>query len=585
MITSPLPAPQKITQRAKKFAQEEAKRKRSLLERRKASFHAHLWFHFKKTPFWFASFVFHTVLLFLFAHILFFPPHAPPKNSPLHLSWELPHTIIPPLLESPPPASSLSSVTTTTESEEEASLPPSLKPESFVPQESPLTLPLPLPLTLPHETREIQERKAEDLSSPQALERITPPLPPSDTSLEALSSSSTSSEASSAVVATTFAYFQNRRGKAKSQALLAYGGGADTENAVALGLDWLVRHQSPEGYWSGVHYFQQCHSQYPCEDRHSVYPRMDYPVGLTGLALLCFLGSGEIAKDSSYGKALEKGLSYLLANQKWEYYGKSHYPMNYEQGIACLAMVEAYALFQEERFKVSAQRAILYLEACQQKQGGWDYYDTPTDRNDLSITGWVVMALKAAQEAGLEVQALTHTKIKIFLQNMYHPQGYFYAKGPHFQPEEQTGIGMTAVGLLCQIYQGISLKDTRLQVSHAHLKHCLPRWRILDGTSTQDYTVYALYYGTLALFHWGGKSWQEWNKALKEALLPSQEKGFCNRGSWVLPKERYRFYEGRLYTTLLHLLSLEVYYRYLPLYRSVPVERQKQKTPHHAKKK
>ena len=63
--------------------------------------------------------------------------------------------------------------------------------------------------------------------------------------------------------------------------------------------------------------------------------------------------------------------------------------------------------------------------------------------------------------------------------------------------------------------------------------------------------------------------WQRWNDALRAALLSRQvkQKGPL-AGSWDT-SDLWGGYGGRVYTTALATLTLEVYYRFLPLYVDV----------------
>jgi len=85
--------------------------------------------------------------------------------------------------------------------------------------------------------------------------------------------------------------------------------------------------------------------------------------------------------------------------------------------------------------------------------------------------------------------------------------------------------------------------------------------------------MYYWYYGTLAMFQMGGKSWKQWNAKMKAALLPNQRKGGPVDGSlqdvdgsWDPVSWLCRHSGTRVYTTAVNALSLEVYYRYLPMY-------------------
>ena len=74
--------------------------------------------------------------------------------------------------------------------------------------------------------------------------------------------------------------------------------------------------------------------------------------------------------------------------------------------------------------------------------------------------------------------------------------------------------------------------------------------------------VYAWYYETYALFQVGGRPWKTWNTALKRTLTKSQvKKRGCAQGSWD-PIGVWGYSGGRVYSTALTALTLEVYWRY-----------------------
>ena len=73
-------------------------------------------------------------------------------------------------------------------------------------------------------------------------------------------------------------------------------------------------------------------------------------------------------------------------------------------------------------------------------------------------------------------------------------------------------------------------------------------------------------------FQMGNPFWKQWNEALKKTLLPNQCKGGPldgsandKDGSWDLLCRADKA-GGRVYTTAVGALCLEVYYRYLPMY-------------------
>ena len=127
---------------------------------------------------------------------------------------------------------------------------------------------------------------------------------------------------------------------------------------------------------------------------------------------------------------------------------------------------------------------------------------------------------------------------------------------------------MTAVGLLMRLHDGWR-RDRDVMVRGAdYLRQNLPD----IGTQEQlERDTYYWYYGTQVMFHMGGKHWEDWNGRLHPLLVNSQVQEGELAGSWhpALPvPDRWGPQAGRLYVTALNLLSLEVYYRHLPLYEN-----------------
>ena len=118
---------------------------------------------------------------------------------------------------------------------------------------------------------------------------------------------------------------------------------------------------------------------------------------------------------------------------------------------------------------------------------------------------------------------------------------------------------MTAEGLACRIFLG---EDNRLATTEAasFLMHELPG----DG----QINLYYWYYATLSLHQLQDENWQLWNAALQQRLLRGQRVEGPHSGSWD-PDTVWGGFGGRVYSTAMAALCLEVYYRYLPLYGKV----------------
>jgi hypothetical protein len=61
----------------------------------------------------------------------------------------------------------------------------------------------------------------------------------------------------------------------------------------------------------------------------------------------------------------------------------------------------------------------------------------------------------------------------------------------------------------------------------------------------------------------GGQNWERWNNVVRDCVIGLQEPtdAGCARGSWA-PHTHWGGQGGRVYTTALATLTLEVYYRF-----------------------
>ena len=77
--------------------------------------------------------------------------------------------------------------------------------------------------------------------------------------------------------------------------------------------------------------------------------------------------------------------------------------------------------------------------------------------------------------------------------------------------------------------------------------------------------MYYNYYATQVMKQNGGELWKTWNVDMRDYLVKKQEREGPAAGSWMFD-EKYSIAAGRLYATSLACMTLEVYYRFLPLY-------------------
>jgi hypothetical protein len=349
------------------------------------------------------------------------------------------------------------------------------------------------------------------------------------------------------------------RGKGSREAMVGrYGGTKATERAVAAALNWLHRHQNPDGSWSIENYHQNCK-----------YGKCDGPgtaksdSGATALGLLPFLGAGQThMNEGMYRRNVKAALDWLISHQKpnGDLSHTSPHVM-YSHGLAAIALCEAYAMTSDSRIMMAAQNAIRFIETAQNKNdGGWRY--KPGDPGDTSVVGWQLMALKSGQMAKLQVNQATLDGV----QNKWLPS---VGKGDYagiyrYQPEREGFLpSMTAVGLLCKEYLGCAKADPGLNEGIDYLMKHMP-----DADKARN--IYYWYYATQTIHHVLGDRWDKWNRAMRKILVETQVKGNgCDAGSWDYRKpsaDAWGNAGGRLMVTSLSCLTLEVYYRHLPLH-------------------
>ena len=344
-----------------------------------------------------------------------------------------------------------------------------------------------------------------------------------------------------------------------------------TEAAIELGLVFLAKHQRPDGSWS-LHFAPDAGVPDPP-------PQFRAETAATGLALLSFLGAGYDHYGGPYADIVQRALDDLIRHQTagGDLYRPEDSQANrsawlYSHGIATIALCEAYGMTGDPALREPAQKAVDFIIASQDPQrGAWRY--VPRDGSDTSVSGWQLMALKSGELAGLQVAPAAYERVRQWLDGAQAPGSqYVYNPQAPNTPQQRHGRvptpAMTAVGLLMRLYTGLDRDDVHLVEGAEYLLGRLPQ----DGTPRDPARdTYYWYYATQVMFHMRGKYWNEWNGRLHPLLVDSQQQSGTLAGSWDPRRpvpDRWGPQAGRIYVTTLNLLSLEVYYRHLPLYDS-----------------
>jgi len=348
--------------------------------------------------------------------------------------------------------------------------------------------------------------------------------------------------------------FSMRKPEMRREAVEKLGGNDASEAAVDRGLEWLAKHQHPNGKWSIDELNCTDHEDCPEDGAYQA------DAAATGLALLAFLGAGNTHQDGQYQAVVDRGLKFLIDRQKKDgdlFANGSDYTWLYSHGMAAIALCEAYGMTKDETLKGPAQLSLDFISAAQHPTfGGWRY--KPRFESDTSVSGWQLMALKSGEMSGLSVPQSTYRKIGMWLDKVEaeNSPGTF-----SYHPSQGPTEAMTAEGLLMRQYLGAKRTNTKLIAGADYLKMRLPRMESRDA--------YYWYYATQVMFHMQGDHWAAWNANLRDMLTDVQAKDGPTRGSWSPTeptKDKWGPSGGRHYLTCLNLLMLEVYYRHLPLY-------------------
>ena len=348
---------------------------------------------------------------------------------------------------------------------------------------------------------------------------------------------------------------------------LKSGGGSDrTEWAVLQALRWLKAHQNEDGSWG----------------------EPPIKATLTGYALLAFLGHGEDHLSIEFGETVRKAITWFVEQQDDEGYFTKDMRWGYQHGIASYAMAEAYGMTRLEDLAPVVAKAIQRICEGQTPQGGW-YYEytkvkedgTPWPGGDTSLCGWQIQAITAAWHAGIRLpnNMLEDTRRRAIddIKSRFGPDvgcGYWFSSPSRSKEENYCTTG---IGTLCLQFLG-QWRCPEVNIGLGLMSTYDCSWTETKGGAGGP--IYGWYYVTQALFQGqhstlGKRAWKRWNDLLSPMLLERQE----GDGHWEYPEGGANAADCRsiggtginnlkIYTTAMCCLMLEVYYRYLPTYRT-----------------
>lgn len=339
------------------------------------------------------------------------------------------------------------------------------------------------------------------------------------------------------------------------------GGSRATEDAVAAALAWLASAQSRDGRWDASSWNAGRETHALGHNRRGAGAQAD--TGVTGLAMLALMGAGHNPTDGPYAANLRAGAIFLMQSQTADgsLGGQAAlYAHTYCHSMATFALAETLAVTDDPQLasalRQAVRRAVDFLAARQDPAGGGWRYEAGVP-GDMSQMGWIIMALRSAELSNIDVTPGVWTNIERFIRATQRGRNGGLAC---YQPRGATSRTMTAESLYCR--QILGWRTAGTGASAEAVNHVLGS---LPGQGRANY--YYWYYASLALHHHrtsdqaAAQAWRAWNSAMSRTLVSTQVSEGVLAGSWN-PNSIWGGYGGRVYSTAMATMCLEVYYRY-----------------------
>ncbi len=321
-------------------------------------------------------------------------------------------------------------------------------------------------------------------------------------------------------------------------------GGVKTKAAVDSSLHWLASHQEADGLWRA--------------DLHEGPENASAAV--SGLACLALMSGGHTTRKGEYRRTVLKGLEAIMRCQQPDGRITWRGSSQYTHAICTIALCEAYGRARDERIGTAARKAIAYCQKAVNTDCGWRY-EPNVAASDISVTAWFIQAFKTARLAqipfdnGVFSQALTFLDSvtdKGAVKESSGAVGYTYEANQNLNGNPNPSL--TCAGMMIRQFSGMGVKNHLLIKGAEMTRERPPNWGQRD--------FYNWYYATYAMHNMGGEYRLWWNQHIRDVLLEHQRRDGDNAGSWDPKGDHWAERAGRVYTTALGALCLEVYYRY-----------------------
>jgi hypothetical protein len=305
-----------------------------------------------------------------------------------------------------------------------------------------------------------------------------------------------------------------------------------TEKALA----YLIRSQDADGGWSDT--------QFPSN------------TGVTALCSMALMAEGSRPRVGRFGKPLNAGLEFLLANVKKGsgiIAGKGTNPRGpmYEHALSTLALLYAYGdMPWKPEIREVLTEAVEALKKSQRQDGGWRYEASNVGTSDMSVTANVVWVLRTAKKCGFTVRQESIDKAVKYVEDCALPDGTFRYR--QWGLEASPSLGGTGIIALCGHGK---LDHPLIPRARDRIAYDYRRYTIADFQERR-YLVYGVFYAGLAMYPCGDQYWVPWFKKATQIL------GAVQRKDGEFSDET----QNLVYPTAMALMTLQAPLGYLPIY-------------------
>lgn len=318
--------------------------------------------------------------------------------------------------------------------------------------------------------------------------------------------------------------------------------------AAMRAVDWLCLAQDENGGWSykpptasdeasaGAGWAADLRRDASARAGRGPFTPLHSDVALTGLAILALVESTAVAPDDEdTRKAIASGTAYLRSIQDEELgvYGTMDNP-SFMVGhvLATEALSKAWLGAMNEERTASLEAAVRFLDEARNPYAAWRYSYPPDGDNDARVTGYVLLALSAAYDAGVHASPESFASGMRYLAELEEAETgrTFYMQDKPFAfrlfgrhesfPAERAEVP-TAMHMRLRTIAGLAPTEAEtLRLAKRVLAESTPLWDLDNGTI--DYNYWWQGTEALAAAEPRGAAWEQWSKDLLQALVETQ---------------------------------------------------------------